>query len=65
MPYTLQMFWPVNLAVFYPYSLDSLAVPALFAGIALALITTGVIRVYPRFPYLAIGWLWYLIMLLR
>ncbi len=62
--YTLQMFWPVNLAVFYPYSLDSLAVPALFAGIALALITAGVIRVYPRFPYLAIGWLWYLIMLL-
>jgi Flp pilus assembly protein TadD len=62
--YILQTFWPVNLAVFYPYPLESLIVPAIFAAIALILITAGAIHVYPRFPYLAIGWLWYLVMLL-
>jgi tetratricopeptide (TPR) repeat protein len=62
--YIVQMFWPSDLAVFYPYPLGSLAVPAILAVIALALITALAIRVFPRFPYLAVGWLWYLVMLL-
>ena len=55
---------PRDLAVFYPYPLGSLAVPARVAGIALARIT---VLAHPRvsaLPYLAIGWLWYLITLL-
>jgi tetratricopeptide (TPR) repeat protein len=58
------MLWPAGLAVFYPYPLGSLVVLAVIAGIALATVTTLAIRDYPRHPYLAIGWLWYVITLL-
>ena len=50
--------------MFYPYPVGSLVVPAVIAGIALAAVTVLVIREFPRRPYLAIGWLWYLITLL-
>jgi tetratricopeptide (TPR) repeat protein len=62
--YIVQMFWPVGLAVFYPYPLDSLAVPAIFAALAIAAVTAFAIRYRDRFPYLTVGWLWYLVMLL-
>ena len=62
--YFLQTLWPVDLAVFYPYALGSLVLPAVIAGIALAAVTVLAIRDFPRRPYLAIGWLWYLITLL-
>jgi Flp pilus assembly protein TadD len=62
--YILKMVWPVNLAVFYPYSQGSLVAPAVIAGIAIVTVTVLVIRVLPRWPYLAVGWLWYLVTLL-
>jgi len=62
--YILKMVWPVNLAVFYPYSQGSLVAPAVIAGIAIVTVTILVIRVLPRWPYLAVGWLWYLVTLL-
>jgi len=62
--YLLKMVWPVNLAVFYPYSQASLVAPAVVAGIVVAAITVLVLRVFPRWPYLAVGWLWYLVTLL-
>ncbi len=62
--YFLQTLWPANLAVFYPYPTGSLLQPAVFAGIALAAVTLWVVRVFPRRPYLTVGWLWYLITLL-
>jgi Flp pilus assembly protein TadD len=62
--YILQMLWPVDLAVFYPYPLGSLVVPAVIAGIALAAVTVLAIREFTRRPYLTVGWLWYLITLL-
>jgi len=62
--YILKMVWPANLAVFYPYSQGSLVAPAVIAGIAIGTITVLVIRVLPRWPYLAVGWLWYLVTLL-
>ncbi|MGA2720922.1 MAG: tetratricopeptide repeat protein [Bryobacteraceae bacterium] len=62
--YIFKMVWPVNLAVFYPYSQASLVAPAVVAGIVIAAITVLVIRVFPRWPYLAVGWLWYLVTLL-
>ncbi|MGP8246140.1 MAG: tetratricopeptide repeat protein [Bryobacteraceae bacterium] len=61
--YALKMFWPSNLAVFYPYSRGSLAVPATFAGIGLAAITFLSIRMAARRPYLIVGWAWYLVTL--
>jgi tetratricopeptide (TPR) repeat protein len=62
--YFLQMLWPAHLAVFYPYPQGSLVVPAVIAACALGAVTVLVIRDSPRRPYLAIGWLWYLITLL-
>jgi len=61
--YVLKMFWPVDLAVFYPYSLKSLLVPAVFAGIAVVTVTVLAVRALPRRPYLAVGWLWYVVTL--
>jgi Flp pilus assembly protein TadD len=61
--YILKMFWPSNLAVFYPYSPQSLAVPAAFAVLGLAAITFMTIRMAARRPYLIFGWAWYLVTL--
>jgi Flp pilus assembly protein TadD len=61
--YCLQTLWPADLAMFYPYPLGSLAVPAAIAGIGLTAVTVMSVREFPRRPYLAVGWLWYLITL--
>jgi tetratricopeptide (TPR) repeat protein len=64
--YILNMLWPANLAVFYPYPhpWGSLWVPAASSGIALGAVTAMAVRVFPRWPYLTFGWLWYLVTLL-
>jgi len=62
--YSFKTFWPTDLAVFYPYSRNSLAVPAAFAALGLAIVTVLAIRSYPRRPYILAGWLWYLVTLL-
>ena len=61
--YVLQSFWPSHLAVFYPYSLQSLVVPAIFAGVALCAVTVLVVLAFPRRPYLVVGWFWYIVAL--
>jgi len=57
------MFWPSKLAVFYPYSRQSLAMPAVFAALGLAAITFMAVRMARRRPYLIVGWAWYLVTL--
>jgi len=62
--YMDQMFWPSGLAVLYPVTAGDVRI----AGVALSLavlagISTGVIILHRRLPYLLTGWLWYLIML--
>jgi len=61
--YALKMFWPSKLAVFYPYSRQSLAMPAVFAALGLAAITFMAVRMARRRPYLIVGWAWYLVTL--
>jgi protein O-mannosyl-transferase len=63
--YIWQMFWPANLAVFYPHPDDRLALwqVALAAGVLIA-ITWFAFALRRSRPYLLVGWLWYLIMLL-
>jgi protein O-mannosyl-transferase len=58
--YIGRMFWPARLAVYYPYShnLPSWAVAAAVLG--LAGITFVVVRRLRSYPYLAVGWFWYL-----
>jgi tetratricopeptide (TPR) repeat protein len=62
--YILKTLWPTDLAVFYPYPTESLVFPAAIAGAALLAVTVIVIRAFSRRPYLAVGWLWYLVTLL-
>jgi Flp pilus assembly protein TadD len=57
------LVWPVNLAVFYP----NVPVPIWQVGAAvavLAVITWLAVRALPRYPYLAVGWFWYVVTLL-
>jgi len=62
--YCLQMFWPADLAAYYP-------MPATFpawsvAGAGLLLLVTSIVAVFAarRWPYVIVGWLWYLATLL-
>jgi tetratricopeptide (TPR) repeat protein len=63
--YIWQIFWPANLAVFYPHPDDRLAFWQVgLAALFLIAVTWTVFAVRKRYPYLLVGWLWYLIMLL-
>jgi hypothetical protein len=62
--YLVDSFWPVGLAVFYPVPIASPAAWRVASALAfLALLTALAIRAAPRRPYLTVGWLWYLGML--
>jgi tetratricopeptide (TPR) repeat protein len=62
--YVWQFVWPRDLAVIYPHLENQLP---LWQPIAAALFILGIsylaIRGRRRFPYVLVGWLWYLIML--
>jgi len=63
--YIVNMIWPVELAVLYPHPGNSLPLwKGVVAGLALVLITILVIRKAREIPYLAVGWLWYVITLI-
>src|SRR5947207_9251973 len=63
--YIWQMFWPANRAVFYPYPDNRLAVWQVALAAAFLIAMTRVAFALRRNrPYLLVGWLWYLIMLL-
>jgi len=58
--YLAKMFWPKDLAVFYPHPGQSLPIwQAVLAGLILLIISIAVIRLGRRYPYLPVGWLWY------
>jgi tetratricopeptide (TPR) repeat protein len=63
--YILQTFWPARLAVFYPYPRDFAFafLPLLADGVLLAVVTTGVIMLRRRAPYLLMGWGWFVVTL--
>jgi tetratricopeptide (TPR) repeat protein len=57
--YIAKLFWPVDLAAFYPHP-KSIAVWQAAGSLAiLVALTTWVLRRLNRQPYLAVGWLWY------
>ena len=61
--YIFKWFWPTRLAVFYPYPVGIAGWQAVAATLAIAAITAIALRNLGKRPYLAVGWLWYLIML--
>jgi tetratricopeptide (TPR) repeat protein len=61
--YLSQTVWPADLAVFYPYP-SSFPVTLVIGSLSLlALISLATIWLRRRFPYLAIGWFWFVITL--
>jgi protein O-mannosyl-transferase len=61
--YIANMFWPTRLAVFYPYPHDLPVWRVIIAALVLVGVSTVVFRRFRTEPYLAIGWLWYLVTL--
>jgi Tfp pilus assembly protein PilF len=63
--YLGQMFHPVDLAVIYPNRAMNLPAWQVAGALTLlAAITVGVVVLWRKCPYLLVGWLWYLGMLL-
>ncbi len=59
--YIGKMLWPAKLSIFYPYGGEALlSWQAVSAMLALMIATYLTIRTALRFPYLIVGWLWYL-----
>jgi tetratricopeptide (TPR) repeat protein len=63
--YIWQLFWPTNLAVFYPHPDDRLELWQIILAAAFLIAITWVAFALRRNrPYLLVGWLWYIVMLL-
>ena len=58
--YLGKTFWPVDLAVFYPYEHSLQTWLVLGAAFFLLVISALVIYFFKRKPFLAVGWFWYL-----
>jgi tetratricopeptide (TPR) repeat protein len=58
--YLRKMFWPPDLAVFYPFNHHLPAWQWAGAAILLGLISALAIALLKKLPYVAIGWFWYL-----
>jgi len=58
--YIGKMIWPANLAVFYPHPGMIPHWQILGAVLFLVIVTLIVLRMARSFPYVAVGWLWYL-----
>jgi Flp pilus assembly protein TadD len=57
--YLGKLFWPADLAVFYPHPGHWPLVQVLAAGLFLAVISTTFFLMRRRYPFLLMGWLWY------
>jgi len=58
--YLGKLFWPQNLAVFYPHEATIIQWQVLGSCLVLVAVTGFVFSVSRRFRYLPVGWLWYL-----
>lgn len=58
--YFIRTFWPLDLSVFYPYFRHIPVWKVLASGIFLFSATVLSLVLARRFPYLPVGWFWYL-----
>lgn len=61
--YLRKMLWPNDLVVFYPYPDSIHWVPLAVCLILLIVSTVVFLRLRWSYPYLIVGWFWYLVML--
>ena len=62
--YCVQVFWPANLAAYYPQPATLPAGSVAGAALLLLGISVAAIWVARQWPYVVVGWLWYLATLL-
>jgi len=62
--YLEKTFWPYDLAVFYPFPVQSPLWQVLGSTLLILAVSVAVIIAVKRLPYLFSGWLWYAITLL-
>jgi Tfp pilus assembly protein PilF len=59
--YIVMLFWPVDLAIFYPHPGDAIPLwQPVAAGVLLLAVSVVAIWQRRRRPYLLVGWLWFL-----
>lgn len=58
--YLVKLFWPADLAVFYPYQLSLSLWELSFSALLIMLITITGLYYIKRFPFIFVGWCWYL-----
>jgi Flp pilus assembly protein TadD len=58
--YLGKMFWPENLAVFYPYSKEFASFPIIGAVLLLTVLSCLAVFLARKYRYALMGWLWYL-----
>jgi tetratricopeptide (TPR) repeat protein len=58
--YLINTFYPLNLVVFYPRIYHLLALKAILAACLITIISFFVFFVRKKYPYLVVGWFWYL-----
>ncbi len=62
--YLVQMVWPYHLAIPYPFHRgDATLWPVVLASVLLVGLSGAAVGLRRRYPYLLVGWLWYLVML--
>ena len=62
--YLLRMVWPIGLSLFYPTSLGDAAVPEVAGSVVVLAAVTAAVWLGARArPYLAFGWVWYVLAL--
>jgi protein O-mannosyl-transferase len=62
--YIFKSFWPNNLAFFYPFP-SSIAIWQVICSLLfLLLVSAATIRAMRQYPYLMVGWFWFLVTLL-
>jgi tetratricopeptide (TPR) repeat protein len=58
--YICKLFWPFNLAVYYPFP-QNISAWQLLGTLSILVIVSGLaIRFLKQYPYVAVGWFWYL-----
>jgi tetratricopeptide (TPR) repeat protein len=62
--YIFRTVWPASLSVFYPYPLTPAFGTAAVGLVVLALVSVLAVKSLNRYPFLAVGWFWYVITLL-
>ena len=58
--YLFRMFWPHPLSAFYPFPVTIPWWQIVAAGSSLVIVSCLTLKYAPRYPYLLVGWLWYL-----